>query len=237
MPTAVADAVAVAAGVDAVAGGAAPELVTVEATFAFVDLAGFTALTDTHGDTEAVAAARGFQERVRAVLAPEDELVKTIGDAVMLRFADGHRAVAALDAIMSSELAAADARLLVRAGAHHGSAVAVDGDYYGATINLAARVAAHARGGQLLVTEHVAGAARDAGAAISHLGAVALRNVAAPVDVYDVWIAARSPMHAGLDPVCQMRVPADGTSPMLRWQGRDVWFCGLPCLAHFASTR
>jgi adenylate cyclase len=233
MPTAVA--VAARAAVDAADAG--PELVTVEATFAFVDLAGFTALTDTHGDAEAVAAVRSFQDRVRAALGPEDELVKTIGDGVMLRFAHPHRAVAALDAIVARELATADARLLPRAGAHHGTAVAIDGDYYGATINLAARVAGQARGGQLLVTGPTASAARDLGAAISHLGAVTLRNVGTPVDVYDVRIGMGSPDHAGIDPVCQMRVPADGTGPMLRWQGQDVWFCGLLCLARFASTR
>src|SRR4051794_7924470 len=214
---------------------ASPDLVSVEATFAFVDLAGFTALTDTHGDAEAVATVRRFQDRVRTVLDPADELVKTIGDAVMLKFDNPRRAASGLQDLLELELSSADASLLPRAGAHHGPAVAVDGDYYGATVNLAARVAARATGGQLLVTEQTAMAARDLGAAISHVGAVTLRNVAAVVDVYDTRIGT-SHEHAGIDPVCHMRVPADGTSPLLRWQGRDLSFCGLPCLAQFARA-
>jgi class 3 adenylate cyclase len=59
---------------------------TVEATFAFVDLAGFTAVTEAHGDAEAVSIVRMFRDRALDVLRPGDELVKTIGDAVMLRF-------------------------------------------------------------------------------------------------------------------------------------------------------
>src|SRR3954463_15885027 len=150
---------------------ASPDLVSVEATFAFVDLAGFTALTDTHGDAEAVATVRRFQDRVRTVLDPADELVKTIGDAVMLKFDNPRRAAAALQDLLELELSSAHAALLPRAGAHHGPAVAVDGDYYGATVNLAARVAAQATGGQLLVTKQTAMAARHPGAAMRPLRA------------------------------------------------------------------
>ena len=63
-----------------------PPDATIEATFAFVDLAGFTALTEAHGDSEAVAIVRAFRDRALHVIGPDDELVKTIGDAVMLRF-------------------------------------------------------------------------------------------------------------------------------------------------------
>ena len=67
----------------------------VEATFAFVDLAGFTAMTEAHGDAEAVTIVRAFRDRTLEVLGPDDELVKTIGDAVMLRFPTPEAAVTA----------------------------------------------------------------------------------------------------------------------------------------------
>jgi hypothetical protein len=57
-------------------------------TIAFVDLAGFTALTDAHGDVEAITIAKAFQQQVIGALGPGDRLVKTIGDAVMLAFPD-----------------------------------------------------------------------------------------------------------------------------------------------------
>jgi adenylate cyclase len=207
----------------------------VEATFAFVDLAGFTALTENHGDAEAVVIVRAFLDRVRRCLEPGDELVKTIGDAVMLKFDTPERAVVALRQLIERELTSHEAPLLPRAGAHHGTAVAMDGDYYGAAVNLAARVSAEARGGQLLVTGEPARAARELGAAISHVGSVTLRNVAEPVDIYDVRVEATH-AEAAVDPVCKMRSPGDGSGAVLSWQGQEIWFCGLPCVARFAAT-
>jgi class 3 adenylate cyclase/YHS domain-containing protein len=207
----------------------------VDATFAFVDLAGFTALTETHGDAEAVAIVRAFRDRARQVLAPGDELVKTIGDAVMLRFPTPGAAVTALRALLHRELSVGDAVLLPRAGAHHGRAMAVDGDYYGAAVNLAARVAGEARGTQLLVTTRVAMAARDQGAIVTHVGCVPLKNVSESVDVYDVRVDEGTD-GVVTDPVCRMRVPTAGEAAVtLEWSGRRLHFCGLPCLSRFAA--
>jgi adenylate cyclase len=208
---------------------------SVEATFAFVDLAGFTALTEAHGDAEAVALVHAFRERTREVLAEGDELVKTIGDAVMLAFPTPQAAVRALCELLERELARDDAVLLPRIGAHHGAAVAVESDYYGAAVNLAARVAGEARGGEFLVTGETAFAARDAGSVVTHVGAVELRNIAHPVDIYAVRVDHASAAVA-VDPVCQMRVPVDGPAVVaLEWSGRTVHFCGLPCVSSFAA--
>jgi adenylate cyclase len=209
---------------------------TVEATFAFVDLAGFTAMTETHGDAEAVSIVRTFRDRAVDVLQPGDELVKTIGDAVMLRFPTPEAAIVALRRLLQRELVVQDAVLLPRAGAHHGRAVIVDGDYYGAAVNLAARVAGQAHGGQLLVTDRAAMAARDLGAIITHVGSVKLRNVSQSIDVYDVRVSDTT-QPVVTDPVCQMRVPTTGESAIvLDWSGRRFHFCGLPCLSLFAGN-
>jgi adenylate cyclase len=138
----------------------------VDRTFAFVDLSGFTALTEAHGDTEAVATLARFRRLSREALAPGDALVKTVGDEAMLAFPGPHAAVAALRRLY--EAALADENLpLLRGGAHHGTAVPDGDDFFGATVNLAARVAGRARGGQLLVTTDVALAARDAGEVVT----------------------------------------------------------------------
>jgi adenylate cyclase len=204
------------------------------ATFAFVDLAGFTAMTEVHGDAEAVAIVRSFRDRALAVLERGDELVKSIGDAVMLRFSTPRAAVVGLRRLLEQELAVEDVVLLPRAGAHHGQAVAIDGDYYGATVNLAARVAGQARGGQLLVTAETAVAAQQLGATITHVGSIELRNVSDAVDIYDVHVTDSSAPTV-TDPVCQMRVPTGGEAVLLDWSGRQLHFCGLPCVARFAA--
>jgi adenylate cyclase len=208
---------------------------TIEATFAFVDLAGFTAMTEVHGDAEAVAIVRAFRDRALQVLGPDDELVKTIGDAVMLRFGTPEAAVSALGELLQRELVVGDAVLLPRAGTHHGQAVVVDDDYYGAAVNLAARVAGEARGGQLLVTTPVAMAARDLGAIVTHVGSVQLRNVSEAVDVYDVRISEGTDVVV-TDPVCRMRVPTAAHGAVaLDWSGQRFYFCGLPCVSRFAA--
>ena len=205
----------------------------VEATFAFVDLAGFTALTEAHGDAEAVAIVRTFRERTLEVLAPGDEFVKTIGDAVMLAFPTPHAAVRALRELLDRELVHDNAVLLPRVGAHHGRGVATDGDYYGSAVNLAARVAGRARGGEFLVTNDTALAAREAGLIVTHDGAIEFRNTGQPVDVYAVRATESTPSIA-IDPVCQMRVPTSGPSATtLEWSGRTLHFCGLPCVSAF----
>jgi len=206
---------------------------SVELTLAFVDLSGFTALTEAHGDEEAVATLSRFREITADALGPTDVFVKTIGDAVMLAFDDPELAVAALHRLFDA--AAADPKmLLIRAGAHAGSAIVDGNDYFGATVNLAARVAAHAGEGQLLVTNSVATAATKLGEIITFVGAVSLRNIAEPVDIYEIELDPH--VSTAVDPVCAMKVPTTGpTTVYLRCNDRDVWFCGLPCLARYAA--
>jgi adenylate cyclase len=113
--------------------------------------------------------------------------------------------------------------------------VAVEDDYYGAAVNLAARVAGKARGGEFLVTSETAFAARDLGSVVTHVGAVELRNIARPVDIFSVRV---NEANAGIavDPVCHMRVPTAGPTVIaLDWAGRTLHFCGLPCVSTFAQ--
>jgi adenylate cyclase len=69
----------------------------VEATFGFVDLAGFTALTEAQGDEDAADVATRFAEMTRAMLGPGDRLIKTIGDAVLFTCPDADAGVALVE--------------------------------------------------------------------------------------------------------------------------------------------
>lgn len=205
-----------------------------EWTFGFVDLAGFTALTEAHGDTDALALVERFEAKVVTSLSAEDQLVKTIGDAVMLRFPTATSAVTATAAIFD-QCMSEPGFPVPRAGLHHGSAIVRGDDWYGATVNLAARVTGQARGGQLLGTSHVADAARRSGHIVTALGAFRLRNVAVPTELYDLHVG--QPV-AGtvIDPVCRMQVPIAAAAGTLRHEGVDRWFCSLTCAAAFAAA-
>jgi adenylate cyclase len=72
----------------------------------------------------------------------------------------------------------------VRAGLHHGAAVERDGDFFGATVNLAARVSGQAVGGEVLLTAHTAALAADLkGVLYESRGRRELRNVREPVEL------------------------------------------------------
>jgi adenylate cyclase len=110
------------------------------ATFLFADIAGFTALTEAHGDEEAATLVADFCDSVKAELpATGGEHIKTIGDALMLRIRAPHQAIP-LALNITHELMHGHGAPGVRVGLHHGPAVERDGDYFGATVNLAARV-------------------------------------------------------------------------------------------------
>lgn len=205
----------------------------VERTFSFVDLAGFTALTEAHGDAEAVSLLQEFLALARASLGPGDELVKSIGDAVMLASPAPEAALGSVTALMGA--CHERSRFpLPRAGAHHGPAMARDGDYLGAAVNLAARVAGHAGGGQLLATDAVAEAARAASMPVLALGPHRLRNLAEPVELFEIDLGHTEGSRT-VDPVCRMHLEREHAAGSLRHQGTDYWFCSLACIGAFAT--
>lgn len=204
-------------------------------TFAMVDLAGYTALTETHGDEQAADLATTFARLAKSCLAASDRLIKPIGDAVLLASNTPSEGLELVDRLLTatSEL---DGFPLARAGLHHGAAVQRDGDVFGAAVNLAARVAAQASGGQTLVTRAVADAARAEGRAVTSVGTVVLRNVTAPQTLFEVSLGpARTA--GGVDPVCRMWIDDGDAALLLRHNGRRYWFCSVECLGQFASAR
>jgi adenylate cyclase len=206
------------------------------ATFLFADIAGFTALTEAHGDEQAVQLVEDFASAVQAELPPVDgEYVKTVGDALMLRVPDPADAVRLGLWITRNALRGHQAPS-VRVGCNHGSAVERAGDYFGTTINVAARVSALARGGELLVTGNTAALAPDLeGVLYESRGRQALRNVAEPVEIFAVVGVDENADHLAIDPVCQMAVDPERAVGRLTLEGKAYYFCSLTCVAAFAQ--
>ena len=118
---------------------------------AFADLAGYTRLTEEAGEDEAVDIIERFVESVANTLPDDARIIKTIGDEVMVVASD---AAALLDWAVGFQQLHRE-RPLPRIGIHQGLTLYRDGDYYGREVNLAARVAARAAGGEVLVTRPV----------------------------------------------------------------------------------
>jgi adenylate cyclase len=132
--------------------GAPLDLGRLRVAIAFADLAGYTRLTEEAGDEEAVDAVERFIEDVEVTLPEGARVIKTIGDEVMIVGSD---AGAVVDWAVGFQRLVADRRPLPRIGLHYGPTLYRDGDYYGREVNLAARVAARAAGGEVLVTRTV----------------------------------------------------------------------------------
>jgi adenylate cyclase len=162
-----------------------PRPVTPQA-IAFVDLAGYTRLTETGGDELAARSAVRLAELADAAARPHGgRLVKLLGDGAMLHFRDPRGAVhTTLDLIA----AIADAGLPPgHAGISAGSLVSRDGDFFGHTVNLAARLSGAAQAGIVLATREVVeayGATTDV--RFQPVGGLELKNVARPVAAFRV---------------------------------------------------
>ena len=125
---------------------------TAVASFLFADMCGFTGYTCLYGDELAADLAIDFQERVRELAAEEGcSVVKSIGDAVMLHSRDCRAAARLACRILA--LSEAEGFPPIRVGLDSGPAVRHGEDWYGSTVNAAARVADAATPGELLMTE------------------------------------------------------------------------------------
>jgi class 3 adenylate cyclase/YHS domain-containing protein len=206
------------------------------ATFLFADIAGFTALTEAHGDEEAATLVADFCDAVKAELpAGGGDHVKTIGDALMLRIPDPGQAIL-LALRITHGLMHGHGAPAVRVGLHHGPAVERNGDYFGATVNIAARVSGVASGGEVLLTAHTAALAPQLdGVVYEPRGREALRNVRDPVELFAA-VRTGGPVRGALavDPVCRMAVDPDRAAGRLMHEGTAYFFCTLACAGEFA---
>jgi class 3 adenylate cyclase len=142
----------------------------------FLDITGYSRLTQEHGDTAAATLAEQLGRLVqRTSVKYGGRSVKWLGDGVMLFFPNpGPGVVAALDMVDG----VADAGLPpAHVGLHVGPVIFQEGDYYGATVNVASRIADYARPGEVLVSQEVVDAAGEADIAFRAIGPVELKGV------------------------------------------------------------
>jgi class 3 adenylate cyclase len=133
----------------------------------FTDLKGSTALYDRIGDLNAFALVQQHFDRLQAVtVRHRGAIVKTIGDAVMAAFLNAEDAVRAAiamrQAIAEFNRGQPDRALILKIGLHRGAAIAVTLnerlDYFGQTVNIAARVQNLADAGEIYISEDIFGA-------------------------------------------------------------------------------
>jgi class 3 adenylate cyclase len=130
----------------------------------FTDLKGSTRMYEDIGDAVAYGVVRGhFNILSGEIRARDGHIVKTIGDAVMASFKSSEKAIEAAFAIQQKigerNSEGADNPVIIKLGIHTGHAIAVNlnggTDFFGTTVNIAARTQGESRGGDIVITDSV----------------------------------------------------------------------------------
>jgi len=155
----------------------------------FLDLTGFTRLTEERGDEAAAELAEALASLVRRRSQEHGgQPVKWLGDGVMFYFADpGESVLAALEMV---DGVATEALPPARVGIDAGPVIFQEGDYFGRTVNVAARIAAYARPGEVLVSQEVVDAADGTPVTFNGIGAVELKGVSGALQLHSAHRSA-----------------------------------------------
>jgi class 3 adenylate cyclase len=146
----------------------------------FLDLTGYTRLTEERGDEAAAELAANLARIAQGTSQHHGgRAVKWLGDGVMFHFPDPSESVVAalelVDRTPRAELPPA------HVGVAAGPVVLQDGDFFGRTVNMAARISARAAPSEVLVNEEVAHVAANDAVRFEETGAAELKGFANPV--------------------------------------------------------
>jgi adenylate cyclase len=152
----------------------------------FVDLTGYTRLTEERGDEAAAQVAGRLVALVNDISRRRGgRPVRWLGDGGMFYFREpGAAVVAGLDLVERAPVVDLPP---VHVGIHTGPVISQDGDVYGGTVNLAARIASYAQAGQVVVSEETAHRSGERQVWFDPLGAVELKGVAKPLPLYQAY--------------------------------------------------
>jgi len=207
-----------------------------EKVFLIADLAGYTALTEVHGDMSAARIVKRYVEIVNDNIFPGTKLVERVGDEILMVSNDAtsivRTAVNLRDTIENEQHFPC-----VHAGIHAGSVLEKDGHYFGKALNLVSRVAAYARGGEILCTDKIVHMARDIeDVNYRSLGSIDFKHIPDPVAVFEVIVGGRVGECTIFDPVCHMHVQPDKAVAQLRVDERVYYFCSIDCAKAFSNN-
>jgi class 3 adenylate cyclase len=150
---------------------------------AFLDLTGYTALVEERGDEAAAEVAADLAGVVKGTAeAHGGRPVKWLGDGVMFHYGDPAGAViGGVELVEETERAIS---VPARIGISAGPVIVQEGDYFGRTVNIAARIADYAQASEVLVSEEAKRCAHDAGLEFELVGDVELKGVSRPVRLH-----------------------------------------------------
>lgn len=205
----------------------------VRRSFAFVDVKGFTALTEHEGDQRAVEVLTGFRSLLRDICARRSvRIAKWLGDGAMLVCVETQPL---LEAIIELHHVASDTSgpvrdVSIRSGMTSGDVILMEGDdYIGHCVNVAARMSDLAEGGEALADPSVMDALPRWGTALIYRD-ISLRGVVRPVRVASIGMAVPG-ADAWFDPICGLPLSeVTAEERVMDGGGVPTLFCSSSCL-------
>jgi adenylate cyclase len=207
--------------------------VRVHRSFAFVDVSGFTALTEHEGDEHAVDILTAFRALLRDICSRRGvRIAKWLGDGVMLvcvetvpllaTILELHHVVCVVSGPVQS--------VSIRSGITSGDVILMEGDdYIGHCVNVAARLCDLAQGGEALAAPSVIDELPRWGAVVAHKE-IALRGVEKPVPASSIAMATVG-AGDGWDPICGLPLSATTAEESAAdVTGTPIFFCSSGCL-------
>jgi class 3 adenylate cyclase/YHS domain-containing protein len=199
------------------------------------DLSGYTALTEAHGNISAAKVVNRYTEIAEKALCEGTRLIERVGDEIV---------IAGTDAACIIKTAIKLVRKIeeepffptIHAGIHAGKVLEQEGHYYGSALNIASRVASHARGCQILCTKEVAemvGEVEDI--KFKAIGEINFKNIFEPVALFEIITDCRKLEMNVVDPVCRMLVRPESSTAHLTFKDKIYYFCSFECAQKFTS--
>jgi class 3 adenylate cyclase/YHS domain-containing protein len=207
--------------------------VRVHRSFAFVDVSGFTELTERDGDEYAVEVLTAFRSLLRDICARRGvRIAKWLGDGVMLVCVETRPLLATVLELhhVICEVAGPARSVAIRSGVTSGDVILMEGDdYIGHCVNVAARLCDLAEGGEALAAPAVMGDLPRWGAAVGHR-LVTPRGVEKPVPVASIGLSQLR-AHSHVDPICGLPLSeSTAEASAVDVGGTSVLFCSAGCL-------
>jgi adenylate cyclase len=205
----------------------------VHRSFAFVDVSGFTALTELEGDEHAVEVLTAFRALLREICARRGvRIAKWLGDGVMLVCVETPPLLATILELhhVVCTVSSPAQTVSIRSGVTSGDVILMEGDdYIGHCVNVAARLCDLAGAGEALASPSVMDSLPRWGTTMDHKE-VTLRGVEKPVTASSIAMPSPGEDDA-LDPICGVPLsPATAESKAVDHKGRTVLFCSPGCL-------
>jgi adenylate cyclase len=207
--------------------------VRVHRSFAFVDILGFTALTEHEGDERAVVVLATFRSMLREICGRRGvRIAKWLGDGAMLVGVETQPLLATileLHHVMGAVPGPAQ-KTPIRSGITSGDVILMEGDdYIGHCVNVAARLCDLAEEGEALADSSVMSALPPWGIALSHRE-VALRGVEHTVLAWSIGMPGALVVRSR-DPICGLPLSeATAQETAADELGAEVLFCSISCL-------